>query len=220
MTTSYLPASSASISSPEALVEAIMQRKGSARMIVALVGAPGSGKTTLSHALRDRLVSHHRVSAEVVPMDGFHYDNAILDARGWRARKGAPHTFDVAGLAQMLWRLRHKPLSDVAVPVFDRERDLSLASARIVGKEVELLLVEGNYLLLNQDPWSQLSTLFDLSVAIHCPRAVLEQRLMARWLDLGLPEAEARRKVDGNDLRNADLVLDTSAAADLNYHAT
>ncbi len=184
-------------------------------MVVALVGAPGSGKSTLSEALRAALVDQFGVSAEVVPMDGFHYDNAILDARGWRARKGAPHTFDVAGLASMLERLRRQPLSDVAVPVFDRERDLSAASARIVGKEASLLLVEGNYLLLDQAPWRQLNGLFDLSVMIDCPRALLEQRLMARWLDLGLPEDKARQKVDGNDLPNADLVLSTSAAADL-----
>ncbi len=186
-------------------------------MIVAIVGAPGSGKSTLSEAVRQALVSQESLSAEVVPMDGFHYDNAILDAMGARARKGAPHTFDVDGLAALLARLRSAPLSDVAVPVFDREHDVSRASARIIAKQVQVLLVEGNYLLLDQAPWTQLRQHFDLSVKIDAPMSVLQQRLMQRWLDLDLSEATARAKVEGNDLPNARLVEAQSSGADLHY---
>lgn len=207
----------AAFSRPQDLALEITQRMTGARLLVALVGAPGSGKSTLSDALRAELVERHGLSAEIVPMDGFHYDNAILDARGWRARKGAPHTFDADGLAATLVRLRQLPPSDIAVPVFDRKRDVSLASARIISKSVEVLLVEGNYLLLDQTPWSNLAALFDVTIKIDCPRAVLEQRLMARWLDLDMTEAEARLKVASNDLPNADLVLSSSGPADLTY---
>ncbi len=205
------------VSTPEDLAREIASRRWGARMIVAIVGAPGSGKSTLSEAVRQALVSQESLSAEVVPMDGFHYDNAILDAMGARARKGAPHTFDVDGLAALLARLRSQPLSDVAVPVFDRERDVSLASARIIAKHVQVLLVEGNYLLLDQAPWTQLRQHFDVSVKIDAPMSVLEQRLMQRWLDLGLSEAAARAKVEGNDLPNARLAEAQSSGAELHY---
>lgn len=205
------------LTTPEALATEIIARKTAQRMIVAIVGAPGSGKSTLAEAVRTALTQQTQFSAEVVPMDGYHYDNAILDARGWRPRKGAPHTFDVDGFASVLERLRRAPPKDVAVPVFDRERDLSAASARIVSKDTQILLVEGNYLLLDREPWDCLRPLFDVTVKIECARSLLQQRLMARWLDLGMPEATARHKVDGNDLPNADLVETACAPADLLY---
>lgn len=197
------------------LAAEIARRKQSARLIVAIVGAPGSGKSTLSEQIRDLLVTAHGVTAEVVPMDGFHYDNAILDQLGLRPRKGAPQTFDVDGLDSLLGRLGATPASDVAVPVFDRENDLARASARVVSKDVKILLVEGNYLLLDQEPWDKLRGHFDLTVKIQCPRDVLEQRLMQRWLDLGMPESTARAKVEGNDLLNADTIEAHSQTADI-----
>lgn len=211
------PTSPPLLTNPEALAHEIASRRWGQRMLVAIVGAPGSGKSTLSEALRSALVEHEALSTEVVPMDGFHYDNAILDAMDARARKGAPHTFDVDGLAALLARLRNAPLSDVAVPVFDREHDVSRASARIIDKSVQVLLVEGNYLLLDQAPWDRLRAHFDLTIKIDATIEVLEQRLMQRWLDLGLSNAEARAKVEGNDLPNARLVETQSAAAHLHY---
>lgn len=205
------------LSDQAALASEIAGRKKSERLIVAIVGAPGSGKSTLSDQLRDRLIAWHGVTCEVVPMDGFHYDNAILDQMGLRARKGSPQTFDVDGLDNLLERLRVHPSNDVAVPVFDREIDLSRASARVIGNDVDVLLVEGNYLLLEQKPWDELRKHFDLTVKIRSERKVLEQRLMQRWLDLGMSEKASRTKVESNDLLNADTIETLSAAADILY---
>lgn len=203
------------LSDQAALASEIAARKKSERLIVAIVGAPGSGKSTLSHQLRDRLIAWHGATCEVVPMDGFHYDNAILDQMGLRARKGSPQTFDVDGLDNLLERLRVHPSNDVAVPVFDREIDLSRASARVIGKDMDVLLVEGNYLLLEQKPWNGLRKHFDLTVKIRSERKVLKQRLMQRWLDLGMSEKASRTKVESNDLLNADTIETLSAAADI-----
>jgi len=203
------------LSSQADLAAEIAGRKQTDRLIVAIVGAPGSGKSTLSENIRDALVTAHGVTAEVVPMDGFHYDNAILDQLGLRPRKGAPQTFDVDGLDSLLARLAARPTSDVAVPVFDRENDVARASARVVSKDVGILLVEGNYLLLDQNPWNKLRNHFDLKVKIQCSRDVLQKRLMQRWLDLGMPEDAARAKVEGNDLLNADTIEAHSQAADI-----
>lgn len=181
------------------------------RIVVALAGPPGAGKSTLSERLLAALPVDQ---AALVPMDGFHFDNAVLDAMGLRQRKGAPGTFDYAGLQATLRRIRSGE-GDVAVPVFDRQADLARAGAAIVPVGARLVLVEGNYLLLDRPPWSQLAPLFDLAIFIDVPIAELERRLLARWRELGRSEEAARRWVEGNDLPNARLVIDSSRRADI-----
>ena len=94
-------------------------------------------------------------------MDGFHYDDAVLAAMGLRQRKGAPETFDFDGYEALLKRLRSSD-SDVAIPVFDRSIELSRAAAAIVPRDVKFVLTEGNYLLLDEEPWSRLAGSLDL----------------------------------------------------------
>lgn len=183
------------------------------RLMVAIVGAPGSGKSTTSDLLATALRETFQLDTQVVPMDGFHYDNAILDARGLRPRKGSPETFDVDGLENLLARLA-KGDKDVAVPVFDREIDLARASARLIPAETQVLLIEGNYLLLQADNWPSLRQYFNLSATIEADEDTLRQRLMQRWLDLDFSIEAAREKVEGNDMLNAVRVINESAAPD------
>ena len=89
------------------------------RFILALTGPPGVGKSTLSDALVQEFERRGQ-SAAIVPMDGFHLDNSVLQERGLMARKGAPFTFDADGYAALLRRLRDERDQDIAVPVFDR----------------------------------------------------------------------------------------------------
>ena len=131
-------------------------RPGAGRRLVAIAGAPGSGKSTLAERLVEDLNAAAPATAAVLPMDGYHYDDAVLIARGLRARKGAPDTFDVAGFGYMLARLKRNDEPEVAVPVFDRDLEISRGSARMIPQEVRVLVVEGNYLLLDRAPWSAL----------------------------------------------------------------
>ncbi|KRE17317.1 nucleoside triphosphate hydrolase [Bosea sp. Root483D1] len=187
----------------------VEQARGLNRIIVALAGAPGAGKSTLSEQLLAALPTGE---AALVPMDGFHFDNVVLDAMGLRNRKGAPETFDCAGLAATLRRVRSGDEA-VAVPVFDREADLARAGAAIIPADARFVLVEGNYLLLDRAPWSKLAPLFDLTIFIEVPLAELERRLLARWTDLGRSAEATRAWVDGNDLPNARLVIESSRPA-------
>ncbi|MDM7849737.1 nucleoside triphosphate hydrolase [Pseudochrobactrum kiredjianiae] len=184
------------------------------RFIVAIAGAPAAGKSTLAEALCAEI---NTLSASelcvVVPMDGFHYDNAILDARGDRARKGAPHTFDAAGFRVLLSRLKQES-GDIAIPVFDRSQDLARASAALVTSQHRILLVEGNYVLLDQPVWRDLRQYFDLSLFLDVPFATLEQRLIQRWLDHGADMDAARNRSLSNDIPNALTVTRQSYPAD------
>jgi pantothenate kinase len=188
----------------------------SPRFMVAIAGAPGSGKSTLAHNLAAELVSEGE-TAIAVPMDGFHYDDAILNARGHRPRKGAPFTFDARGFEALLKRIKARE-PEVAIAVFDRSLELSRAAADIVDEKAKFVLVEGNYLLLSEEPWSRLGALFDFSVFIEVPRDELERRLIKRWLDHGFDMDYARNWVASNDLLNIDAVISGSASANFVLH--
>lgn len=199
-----------------ALADEIVTRTGNRdRCIVAVAGAPGSGKSTTCETLQLELEKRLSTSVPIAPMDGFHFDNEILHERGLYARKGAPQTFDVDGLSGILARLSATPATDVLVPVFDREYDLSRACARVIDAKSRVVLVEGNYLLLNASPWSDLRHYFDVTVMLQCDAAELRERLMNRWRDLDYPEAEASAKVEQNDMPNAETVIAQSIAADI-----
>ena len=194
------------------IAAAIFKHAGkSRRFIIAIAGPPGSGKSTLAVRLHEVLPEG---SSVVIPMDGFHYDDAILDQRGLRSRKGAPETFDYSGFATLLKRVREGE-EEIAIPVFDRSMELSRAGAAIVGADAKFILVEGNYLLLDEEPWTGLGSLFDFTVFLDVPRGELERRLMERWRLHGKSDDHARGWIASNDLPNIERVLARRRQADL-----
>lgn len=204
------------VADPAALVDALVRqaREATERVIVAIAGAPGAGKSTFSEALCGRLNEAAGAGfAAVLQMDGYHLDNAILDARRLRDRKGSPPTFDVDGLAADLARL-HRRDREVIVPVFDRSLDLARAGARAIGPEVPVILVEGNYLLLDDAPWTELVDIWDVTVYLDVPMPVLKDRLIRRWLDHGRDRDASEAWVASNDLPNAETVITRSRPAD------
>ena len=196
------------------LQDLIRQRSLQGRSLVALAGPPGSGKSTLATELETALNQEQPEQAMILPMDGFHYDDLHLVPAGLRPRKGAPQTFDVGGFYHILRRLHDRHEKFVAVPVFDRDLEIARAGARLISAEVPVILVEGNYLLLQQEPWSKLRPLFDLAVLLEVPDAVLRQRLTERWQHYELPSEEIAAKVNENDLPNGRYVMAKSGGED------
>ena len=197
------------------LVGLIGARLNAHRLIVALAGPPGAGKSTIASILQQRCVDELGAPTEIVPMDGFHLDDSVLRARNLLARKGAANTFDVGGLVALLRRIRADTEDEIAGPVFDRALELSRAGALIITRRTRILIVEGNYLLLDSGPWAALRRLFDVSVRIRTPRELLRRRLVDRWTSFKLPSEEIARKVEANDLPNGAMVDTSSIAPDL-----
>jgi pantothenate kinase len=191
----------------------LLEKASGARVVVAIAGPPGAGKSTLAELVAQRLNARGE-TAEVLPMDGFHMDNAVLEDKGILARKGAPASFDLRGFIDILKAVRAGG-EEVLVPVFDRSRELAIAAARAIPASCRFVVVEGNYLLLQQGRWAELRPLYDHAILLAPPMAEIEARLLERWNFYGLTGEALETKLHGNDLPNAQLVLTQSAGADL-----
>lgn len=186
------------------LAEDLLSRT-SARTLVAIAGAPASGKSTFAAELV-RLLNLRKRQAVVVPMDGFHLDNRILEDRGLQQRKGAPETFDAPGFVRLIEAL--KTGEEVFAPVFDRTRDISIGGAVAVPSDAEFIVVEGNYLMFDEDPWRALASLWDVTARLDVPMPELRARLIQRWLSLNHSRTVATRRAESNDIPNAQRVID------------
>lgn len=191
-------------------------RTDRARVMVGLVGAPGSGKSTLASELSRRLALQ-KCPNIVVPMDGFHLDNAVLEKRDLLPRKGAPETFDFDGFIRMVRALRS--CETVVAPRFDRTRDIAIAGALHVPPETPVVIVEGNYLMFDEAPWKSLETMWSLSARLDVPMPELRARLIQRWLNQNLSRAAATRRAESNDIPNAQRVIDKALPCDLTLSA-
>ena len=177
------------------------------RRIIAIVGAPASGKSTLAAALKTQIPG-----SCVVPMDGYHLDNDTLQERALLARKGAPDTFDVAGFERLLKTIRAQ--DTIPFPTFERALDRSIPAGGRIEACHHTILVEGNYLLLDALPWNALQGFWDYSILLKVAMPELERRLVARWLAQGHTKPQASKRAQQNDLPNAKVVINQSIAAD------
>ena len=199
---------------PKALSDYIIENsEGRKRYIVAIAGPPGAGKSTFAQALL-LLLKEKSIQAKIISMDGFHLDNSILADRNLLDRKGAPATFDTAGFIHLMNRLTNFE-DDVVIPEFDRNKDLSIAGSSIISTKDKVLIVEGNYLLIEEEPWTKLKETWDQTIFINPGIDTLEQRLLNRWLRYGLDTQDAKKRTLSNDLPNARYVLEKSSDSDI-----
>ncbi|MFC9893557.1 nucleoside/nucleotide kinase family protein [Nocardia sp. NPDC127579] len=201
------------------LAERVLADAGPARYLLGVAGPPGAGKSTFATGLRDALnLRLGQPMAEVAPMDGFHLRNAELRAAGTLARKGEPDTFDAAGFVENLRRLRDTPLgAPVPWPSFDRAID-EPSPGGVVFADHRIVVVEGNYLLFEDEDgqeWSAVRKLLDACWYLDADRRLLEKRLLRRHVRGGRTVGAARVKVHESDFRNADRIAATRDRADL-----
>lgn len=181
------------------------------RFLVGLTGPPGSGKSTLAAELADSLCS----LPPVVPMDGFHLAQAVIEAKGLADRKGSPETFDSSGFVHLLNRIA-RPADEgvVYAPRFDRSIEEPVADAIRIEPTDELVIVEGNYLLLDEPPWAQIRPVLHLCAYLELDDATRIRRLIERHVRHGKPRPVAERFVRNSDEKNAQLIKSGRSRAD------
>ncbi|MFE7765651.1 nucleoside/nucleotide kinase family protein [Streptomyces sp. NPDC057438] len=185
------------------------------RTLLGIAGGPGAGKTTLAERLTRVLNGDGAPWAAHVPMDGFHLADAELDRLGRRDRKGAPDTFDAAGYAALLERLRRDGDDVVYAPGFERTLEQPVAGAIPVPPSARLVVTEGNYLLLEEGVWPRVRSRLDEVWFCDLDEGERVRRLVARHEEFGKGHDEAVAWVLGSDRRNAELVASTRSRADL-----
>ena len=188
----------------------------SGRAVVGITGAPGAGKSTLAAELETAL-RRRGLLAGSVPMDGFHFSNAVLDELGRHQRKGAPDTFDVDGYLAILDRVRQAAPEgeprEVLAPVYRRDlHEPVAAGTRVAGRGI--VVTEGNYLALNSLGWEGARERIDLLIMVEVDEAELIRRLVARHMSFGRHRADAGHWVRAVDLPNARLVADCANRCD------
>lgn len=180
------------------------------RAVLGITGPPGSGKTVLARALVGALDGR----AVTVPMDGFHLAHELLEARGTAPIKGAPETFDAWGYRALLRRLRDPDDALVHAPRFDRALEQPIGSALPVPASVPLVVTEGNYLLLPDQPWADCRTLCDEVWYLDPGEERRLDWLVRRHQAYGRDLRSAQERAGGSDARNADLVRAHAGRAD------
>ena len=208
--------SNMTVSSPITLPEVCQQRlrhllASGGRHILGLVAAPGAGKSTLAQAIQTQLGD----MVQVVPMDGFHLANSELQRLGRRNRKGAPDTFDAAGYVNLLRRIHAQSADEVVyAPEFRRDIEEAIAGAIPVLPQTRLIVTEGNYLLLDDAPWSQARSVLDEVWYLQVPDALRHERLLARHMHFGRSREAALSWIASTDEPNAVRVAACRGRAD------
>jgi pantothenate kinase len=185
------------------------------RRVLGVAGPPGAGKTTLVETLLAASSADRKLAGRLahVPMDGFHLTNGALEERGLRDRKGAPDTFDTATYAAVLAAVRESPRRVVTAPAFDHSVGEPAADALVVRVTADVVVTEGNYLLLDDPDWQPVRAALDEVWLCALADDVRQARFVDRHVAAGREPDDARAWVERSDEANARLVTATATAA-------
>lgn len=204
------PSTFSSIDADQAVQDLKSRLRSQSRFMLGIVGAPGSGKSTFAARLRDAISE----PAVVVPMDGFHLSNAVINGTSKRDRKGAIDTFDGSGYVSLLSRVKEQREPVVYAPDFRRDLDEPVAASIAISKTTRLIITEGNYLLSDEKPWSAIRYLLDEIWFIENPSELRITRLVERHIAFGKDRAAAQDWALGPDQSNARMIESTRDRAD------
>lgn len=202
--------------------EQAIKHKGQ-RYLVAIAGIPGSGKTTTAEAIVQHLNADSQCRAALLSMDGFHLPRAALDkmpnSTEAYTRRGAPWTFDVKRFVEFVQRLRvwadETPLAPtstgtwpttdvIRAPTFDHEAKDPVENGVAITPDTSIIIIEGNYLLLDEPRWRDLASLVDYRVFVETDLEEARERTARRHVLAGIETTleDGYRRVDSNDYLN------------------
>lgn len=181
------------------------------RVLIGIIGKPGAGKSTLSKFLMSKLPKQ---LVTVVPMDGYHLSNKVLKDLKRADRKGAPDTFDVAGFASLVKRIRSEQTQNIYYPIFDRAIEESIAAQGVVTSDTRVVIIEGNYLLHDAGGWEDIKDLLDESWMVDVDDDKRIARLISRHIAYGKEPEAAKAWAKGTDEANAQLIERGRSRAD------
>jgi len=188
-----------------------LERAHSGRICIGIAGAPGSGKSTLSLLLHDALGCTRSV---VVPMDGFHLSQSVIAGTPLADRRGAIDTFDAWGYLHLLRRIMVPTGQPIYAPAYLRSIEDPIAGAIRVPPSVPIVITEGNYLLVDEEPWRSARSLMAEVWFVETDEALRTNRLVQRHIEFGKTTSAAQAWVGGPDATNAAFIRSTRAGAD------
>ena len=197
------------------LLETLSNSPDRSRYFLGITGGPAAGKSVLAENLSDEInIRTGDDLAAVIPMDGFHLPNNVLEERGLIQSKGAPETFDVDSFVELISQLHEFPDQNIMCPAYDRRTHDPVENAITIQPGNQLIIVEGNYLLLNVSPWNIIRSKMNEIWYIDTPLKTIKERLFHRHISGGASKNEAERKVVSVDLPNVELIKKTCSLVD------
>jgi pantothenate kinase len=188
-----------------------ISNEAQARILIGIVGKPGAGKSTVTAKLKELLPEKE---TKVLSQDGYHLSNAQLNELGRSDRKGAPDTFDPQSFTELLKRVAQDSKNEIYFPIFHREIEESIAAEGLISPETKIVLVEGNYLLLDSHGWQNVATHLTESWYLKIDDELRLKRLVARHIEFGKDPEFAHSWAHGTDEVNAKIIETTILRAD------
>jgi len=196
-----------------------MKMKKQGRLIVFLAAPPGAGKSTLSAFLAQLSETvEDAVNIQSIGIDGFHFPQAYIEKHSvtidgkavpMRNVKGSPETYDLRKLTDSIKQLQD---NDVKWPIYDRKLHDVVQDAIMVQEDI--VIIEGNWLLLDEPGWRELMPFCDYSIFVTTEESMVRERLIQRKISGGLDPEKAAAFYNQSDSINVVRALKNRLISD------